>query len=105
MGDPAKVQKHIKKCFEGIKTLQLTFPGKGNMNRTIESVGMQSGDAEHIPNLSPVIVDGPVELWLVEIEKMMVLTLQKMLPACVAAFKGKKEKWIKEWPGQLLIST
>jgi dynein heavy chain len=103
--DPAQVQKHIKKCFEGICTLEFVFPGKGNMNRTIEASAMIAPDKEQIPMITNVIVDGPVELWLVEVEKTMILTLQKLLPQCVAAFKGKKDKWIKEWCGQLLITT
>jgi dynein heavy chain len=103
--DPMQVQKHVKKCFEGLKLLDMIEPGV-NRNRTVEAKGMSEGHGkEAIDFVSNVIVDGPVELWLVEVEKMMQLTLQRALAASIQAYKGKKEKWIKEVLGQLLITT
>jgi dynein heavy chain len=103
--DPMQVQKHVKKCFEGLKLLDLIEPGV-NRNRTVEAKGMNEGHGkEAIDFVSNVIIDGPVELWLVEVEKMMQLTLQRALAASLQAYKGKKEKWIHEVLGQLLITT
>merc|ERR1711968_122990 len=102
--EPANVQRHIKKCFEGIKAMQLIFPGKGNTNRTIMAQGMDSPDGEKVSWNEQVVIDGPVELWLVLVEKMMIETLRKMMPLCVQGYKGKKEKWVKEFEGQCLIT-
>lgn len=37
-----QVQKHIRKCFAGIKVLELVAPGKGG-SRSWEAVGIRSG--------------------------------------------------------------
>ena len=115
--EPQLVQKHVKKCFEGIKSLILVAPGK-QLNRTYEATGGISPDgetmdfvADHGPNdpdnkRTSVIVDGAVELWLVQIEKAMQLGLQKLLSGCITGFKGKKkEQWVRDWQGSLLITT
>jgi dynein heavy chain len=110
--DPAQVQKHIKKCFEGVKTLALITTGAGGANgakkgakETVEAEALVSGDKETIGLVRNVILEGAVEMWLVQVEKAMQLALQKALRLSVEAYKGKKEKWIKEYPGQLLITT
>lgn len=102
--DPSQVQKHIKKCFEGIQTLQLIEPGAQG-NRTYEAHGMNAPDGEKVPFERKVIVEGAVEAWLIEVEKCMRLALQKQTALCIPAAKGKdKLKWIKDFPGQLLIT-
>ena len=56
--------------------------------------------------VSNVILDGAVENWLVELEKAMIHSMQKLLAGSVQAFRGKnKEKWITDVQGQLLITT
>ncbi|GMI05338.1 hypothetical protein TrVE_jg1168 [Triparma verrucosa] len=103
--EPQLVQKHIKKCFEGIKTLILVPPGK-LMNRTYEASGGTSPDGETMSFVQNVVVDGAVELWLVAVEAAMKLGLQKLLAGCIQEYKGKKkENWVKAWQGGLLITT
>ena len=103
--EPQMVQKHVKKCFEGIKTLNLIEPLK-QLNRTYEASGGKSPDGETMDFAANVIVEGAVELWLVEVEKAMKLGLAKLLSGCIQAFKGKKkEAWVREWQGSLLITT
>ena len=102
--DPVAVQKHIKKCFEGIKSLKLIPPGK--MTPPVEATMMNSPDGEVAPFADNVIIDGPVELWLVQVEKAMRRAIAKLLSQAIQGFKGnKKEKWVKETIGQLLITT
>jgi dynein heavy chain len=101
--DPEQVQKHIKKCYEGIQTLSM-LPAGARGNLTMEAIGMNSPDGEQVPFHSHVVVDGPVEAWLRLIEEKMVACLQKIFPNCLGAFRGKKDKWIKDFPGQLLIT-
>jgi len=103
--DPAQVQKHIKKCFEGIQTLQLLEPS-ATPGKTYEAHGMNAPDGEKVAFERKVIVDGPVELWLVEVERCMRWALQKHMQNCLQVSRGKdKLKWIKDFPGQLLITA
>ncbi|RLN72009.1 hypothetical protein BBJ28_00019305, partial [Nothophytophthora sp. Chile5] len=101
--DPDQVQKHIKKCFEAIKTLTLIPPGARG-NTTFEALGMNSPCGEQVTFASNVVVAGAVEGWLLRIEAAMVNTLEKIYAQCLVGYKGKKEKWIKDFPGQLLIT-
>ncbi|CEL98551.1 unnamed protein product [Vitrella brassicaformis CCMP3155] len=106
--DPEMVQKHIKKCFEGIKVLDLCPPGKQG-NRTWEALGMVAPDGEKVKfHPKSVVIEGPVEQWLIRVEKAMKETLKRLLVMVHQAnlAKGtKKEKWIKDNPGQLLITA
>ncbi|KAG6966781.1 hypothetical protein JG688_00006600 [Phytophthora aleatoria] len=101
--DPDQVQKHIKKCFEAIKTLNLIPPGARG-NTTFEALGMNSPCGEQVMFASNVVVAGAVEGWLLRIEAAMINTLEKIFAQCIVGYKGKKEKWIKDFPGQLLIT-
>jgi dynein heavy chain len=102
--DPEQVQKHIKKCFVGIHKLLLVKPGIQG-NKTIEANAMIAKDGETVPFVFNVIVDGAVEGWLVDVENASYASVKKVMGGSVQAFRGKKEKWIKEWPGQMLIAT
>lgn len=105
--DPLAVQKHIKKCFEGIKNLKMLAPGTiSGAQRTFEATHMNSPDGEVVPFADNVIIDGAVELWLVSVEKAMRRSIGKLLQGSFSGFKGnKKEKWVKDTIGQLLITT
>jgi dynein heavy chain, axonemal len=89
------VQKHIKKCFEGIKFMDLVAPTKGG-KPFYEARAMIAPDGETADFPENIIVDGAVELWLVELERAMQLSLQKCLAQSLVAYKGKKEKWVKD---------
>ncbi|CAK4669134.1 unnamed protein product [Aphanomyces euteiches] len=101
--DPDQVQKHIKKCFEAIKTLYLLYPGTRN-NLTFEAAGMNAPDGEQVLFTNNVVIAGAVEGWLLRVESAMISSLEKIYASCLVAYRGKKEKWIKEFPGQLLIT-
>eukprot|EP00752_Nemacystus_decipiens_P009956 g8879.t1 len=102
--DPEAVQKHLKKCFEGIKDIHLIPPGK-HMNKTWEASGLTSPDGETVELANNLVIDGAVEMWLAALEGAMQTALQKLLASSLQAYKGKKDKWVKEYQGQLLIST
>jgi dynein heavy chain len=101
--DPMAVQKHMKKCFEGIKSLKMTPPSISQ--RTFEASIMYSPDGETAPFADAVAIDGAVELWLVQVEKAMRRAISKLLNLSIQGYKGKKEKWVKDTIGQLLITT
>jgi dynein heavy chain len=104
--DPGQVQKHIKKCFEAIRQLQMIQPGKQG-NKHMEAAGMNSPDGEKVSFNTNVIVQGAVELWLIEVENHMIACLQRLLRETLKNYpknnRSQKEKWVKEWPGQHLI--
>ncbi|XP_053403796.1 dynein axonemal heavy chain 2-like isoform X5 [Mercenaria mercenaria] len=103
--NPEAVQPHLKKCFDNIKTLKMAKQG---MNMKWEAAGMSSTEGEYVEFIKVVLLDGPVEAWLCDVEKNMRFTLKKRLPECRNALKKsltKRDKWIKEWPGQLCITA
>ena len=75
--DPIAVQKHIKKCFEGIKTLKMIPPS--GVQKTYEASIMNSPDGESASFAENVIIDGAVEGWLVLVEKAMKRAMAKLL--------------------------
>lgn len=96
---------HLKKCFDNINKLEITSVGNDN-RRHYEATGMHSGDGEYVQFHSPVTLEGPVELWLNEIESAMRVTLRKLLMGTISAMKKqKKDKWIKDWAGMCLITS
>ena len=47
---------------------------------------------------------GVLQSWLCDVERLMRLTLKNLLRACRIDLKkhlAKRDKWIKEWPGQV----
>ncbi|KAI8915474.1 dynein heavy chain and region D6 of dynein motor-domain-containing protein [Powellomyces hirtus] len=103
--DPNAVQPHLKKCFDGINKLELMVVGT-DTRRHIEAIGMHSGDGEYVPFSTPVALEGPVEGWLTDVESAMRVTLRRLLMGTLMAMKkAKMDKWLKDWPGQLLITA
>ncbi|KAJ3172703.1 Dynein heavy chain 2, axonemal, partial [Geranomyces variabilis] len=103
--DPNAVQPHLKKCFDGINKLELMMVGT-DTRRHVEAIGMHSGDGEYVPFSAPVALEGPVEGWLTDVESAMRVTLRRLLMGTLMAMKkAKMDKWLKDWPGQLLITA
>ncbi|XP_069857585.1 dynein axonemal heavy chain 2 isoform X2 [Dipodomys merriami] len=104
--NPEAVQPHLKKCFDNIKLLRIQKVG-GSSSK-LEAVGMFSGDGEYIDFLHSVLLEGPVENWLGEVERTMRITLRELLRNCRVALKkflNKRDKWVKEWAGQVVITA
>ena len=104
--NPPAVQPHMNKCFDNIKALQMK-PVAGAVNK-LEAIGMESSEGEIVPFGSPVLLEGPVEAWLCDVERTMRWTLREILKNCKISLKKmitKREKWVKEWPGQMTITA
>ena len=101
--DPMAVQKHIKKCFEGVKGLKMTPPGP--TSKVFEASVMISPDGEVAAFADNIPIEGAVEQWLLLVEKGMRRGINKLLAGAIQSFKGKKEKWVKDTIGQMLITT
>uniref|UniRef100_A0A2K5CLM4 Dynein axonemal heavy chain 2 n=1 Tax=Aotus nancymaae TaxID=37293 RepID=A0A2K5CLM4_AOTNA len=104
--NPEAVQPHLKKCFDNIKLLRIQKVG--GPSSKWEAVGMFSGDGEYIDFLRSVLLEGPVESWLGDVERTMRVTLRDLLRNCRLALKkflNKRDKWVKKWAGQVVITA
>ncbi|GFH22123.1 uncharacterized protein HaLaN_19537 [Haematococcus lacustris] len=111
--DPLNVQSHLKKCFEGIKKLDMNTPGD-NERKQYLSLGIHSPDGEYLPFAGPVVTEGRPEEWLNRVEEAMFATTKKHLykvledskgPKCALRAATKKEKWVKDNQGQMIITA
>ena len=74
------------------------------MTQKVEAVGMFSSDGEYVEFAHSVLLEGPVESWLCDVERSMRWTLKELLKMCRGALKKvgtKREKWVKDWAGQV----
>jgi dynein heavy chain len=68
--DPAKVNKHIKKCFEGIKKLSISstpIPGKKGDNFSFDVIEIVSPEDEIVRLSNKIPVENGVEYWLKQV--------------------------------------
>ncbi|KAF9412146.1 hypothetical protein HW555_009276, partial [Spodoptera exigua] len=74
--DPMRVQPHLKKCFEGIYTLEF--------NAAKEIIGMASSEGESVKlssTIQPADAKGMVERWLQQLEQQMIVSLRDTIEA------------------------
>jgi dynein heavy chain len=99
--DPLRVQPHLKKCFEGIATLQF--------EKNLDITGMFSAQREFIPYLYPISTaeaHGAVEKWLLEVEKAMKLSLRSVTIQSYEDYSNCiREEWVLKWPGQVVLAV
>lgn len=103
--NPPAIQTQFKKLFDNIKSLKLQ---KATIGNKYEAFSMFSSEGEEVPFMGPLTLEGPVEAWLCDIESTMRSTLKELLKNCKISLKKnltKRDKWIKEWPGQLCITA
>ena len=107
--NPNALQAHFKKMFEGIQKVTMIEPSGAKKN--YEGVAIVAPDMETVPYHEPVIVQGQVEDWLNYIEGNMRHTMHDLLLQTFlsqnpkGSMKMKKDKWVREWPGGLLITA
>ncbi|KOB75451.1 hypothetical protein OBRU01_07491 [Operophtera brumata] len=88
---------HLKKCFEGIYTLEFNANG--------EIVGIVSSEGEVVKlssSIQPADAKGMVERWLQQLETQMMISLRDVGCAATAAYPvSVREEWVLVWPGQM----
>lgn len=100
--NPMKIQDFFKDLFDSIFSLKMQ-KAPGAASKT-EALSMFSEDGEEVPFAGPLTLEGPVEGWLCDVETTMRSTLRDLLRQCKTALKknlSKRDKWLKEWPGQV----
>jgi dynein heavy chain len=74
---PQKVQRHLKKCFEGINEVVFKSASKDNEGdeEIIAIVSREQERIELVKSIFPHDYKGNVEQWLLELEKQMKLSV------------------------------
>ncbi|KAM9335593.1 LOW QUALITY PROTEIN: dynein axonemal heavy chain 2 [Symphorus nematophorus] len=112
--NPEAMQPHLKKCFDNIKSLQISKARNFNHRHPytqcseIGAQRMVSADGESVEFEYSVQLDRPVEIWLCDVERIMRITLKKCLGSCLEDLKkmtAQRDKWARDWPGQMLITA
>uniref|UniRef100_UPI00358FFBD0 dynein axonemal heavy chain 3 n=1 Tax=Myxine glutinosa TaxID=7769 RepID=UPI00358FFBD0 len=97
--DPLRVQRHLKKCFEGIDRLEFT--------EHLEITGMISSENEMVPFVNvihPAKANGMVEKWLSQVEQGMLESICNVIGQAIAeSAEVTRKQWVMEWPGQVVI--
>lgn len=69
--DPRAVQPHLGKCFDAMKSIRFDESAATNAKNAHVISAMISGEGEIVEFPTIVTAHGPVESWLVEVEKAM----------------------------------
>ena len=97
--DPMRVQPHLKKCFEGIAKLEF--------DQKMDILGMFSSENEKVKfslSISTSEAKGAVEKWLLQVEKVMLLSIRDVIEAAYNAYAiDLRDDWVQEWPGQVVL--
>jgi len=109
--EPENVQPYFKSMFEGMSQLDINKPsvpgGAGaNIRRLNQVDGMNGPDGEYLHFLESKSIDGRPEDWLNDVEREMNQSVRCYLYKALENSKSlKKEKWVKDNPGQCIITA
>lgn len=111
--DSEKVNKHIKKCFEGVKKLNIQKLNQGGTRKNQEQwhvTHLFSDDGEEVQLNQNVLCEGGIENWMRMVERQMRESLKILLAETLKTMqKGKSVKWCHAWMqnnlGQLAITA
>lgn len=96
--DPTAVQPHMRKCFDNIA--RLTFEEDLRMSHFV------SADGESVPFREQLYPEGNVEDWLLEVERIMVVSLrQTLMEALDGYYSQPRQQFVLQWPGQIAIAA
>ena len=98
--EPRAVQPHLRKCFDSIYGVDFV-----EENNTVTIASMISAEKENVPLSNAVICKGPVEGWMLNLEKEMRCTLYDETKAALQAYTDEKMcQWFFEFPSQEILT-
>ncbi|XP_048524356.1 dynein axonemal heavy chain 2 [Dendroctonus ponderosae] len=98
---PELVQPHLKKLFDNLTKIKIQ---KNQGINKQECIGMLADDGEYMEFVKPFILDGPAEMWLLQLESSMRQVLKNAFKPCRGELKknlNKRDKWLLANCGQL----
>jgi len=105
--DPLKVQPHLKKCFDGMASLQF------QSNLDITACYDPKGEKLEFPyekvnhkKINPNDSGGNVERWLIEVEAIMKKSLAYTIDFSMKdSMQTDRIEWLSRWQGQVIIAV
>jgi len=95
--DPTRVQEHLIKCFEAIKSV--TFEADR------EITAMVSREDERVPFVEGMYPEGQVEFWLKDVERSMQVAIRDQLLRSIREYPTMpRTKWVLQYPGQVVLA-
>ncbi|XP_030749874.1 dynein heavy chain 2, axonemal [Sitophilus oryzae] len=98
---PELVQIHLKKLFDNLTKIKIQ---KNQVLNKQECLAMFSDDGEMTEFIKPFLLEGPTELWLLQLETAMRVALRTAFKPCRGELKknlNKRDKWLLANCGQL----
>ena len=100
--DPRKIQPHMTKCFDAIKSLEFGDQTTG----AIDIYAMISPKGERISLGKNLKARGPVEEWLMDVEIDMQKSLQAIIKEGIQSYEEyEREEWIMKCKGQVVATV
>jgi dynein heavy chain len=97
--DPTRVQPHLKKCFEGIASLE--FDDKLDIHALFSSE-QERLELDNV--ISTTATKGSVEKWLLSVENEMLGSVRSIIKKAIVAYQNTpRAQWVIEWPGQVVL--
>jgi dynein heavy chain len=97
--DPKMVQPHLRKCFEGIKSV--------DFSDALTISKMTSSEGEIVPFVKDVDPKGKnIEVWMVELNVAMCAGVRDHMIRAVRAYPDTvRTQWMLDWPGQVVLNA
>ena len=96
--DPLRVQPHLRKCFEGIKTV--------DFQEDLTITGMSSPEGEKVPFVKPVDPKNKnIENWMGELKDAMIAGVRDNMVKAVTEYPTiARTEWIQRWAAQCVLN-
>jgi dynein heavy chain, axonemal len=96
--NPRRVQPHLKKCFEAIKSVRF--------EEDLSITAMISREKEKVELLDPIQTTGKnVENWMSELEEAMCNAVRaRMFESVLDYVQTPRTEWMQIWPGQCVLN-
>ena len=96
--DPLRVQPHLRKCFEGIKSV--------DFQSDLTITAMTSPEGEVVPFVRPVDPKNKnIEQWMVEVKDAMLAAVRDtMFHAILDYTQRPRTEWMQKWAAQCILN-